>query len=67
MTDQELHELEQKALLGDRDAVIRLVSLERKLRAAIKRALDSRWGDGAITGVNSGRLYQAYADAMEEE
>lgn len=66
MTEEELHALEKDAMLGDRNAILRIVSLERKLRQAVKRALDGRWGDGAITSVGSHRLYTAYAAAMEE-
>lgn len=55
MTDQDLYKLEQRALTGDRDAIQRVISLERKLRAAIRRTLDG-----------SNRLNRLYTDAMEE-
>lgn len=39
-------ELEKRALTGDRQAVIELVSCFRKLRAASRKLLDARYSDG---------------------
>ncbi len=40
--------LERKALTGDKAAVIRLVSLERTLRAEIKKLLEGRRVHGSV-------------------
>ncbi len=52
----ELQRTERSALTGDRMAVARVVSALREYRAAVQRALDLRWGDGAIDGAISHTL-----------
>lgn len=46
--DRRLHELEKRALTGDRLAVIKLVNLCRRIRADVNQAIDQRYRlDGA--------------------
>ena len=55
-------ENEREALLLDRDAVIRVVSDLRLYRAAAKRLISVRWGDGACDGA----CIHAFASQVED-
>jgi len=60
LTDLQQDEL--RAAVGDRMAVLRVVSALRLYRAASRRLLDARWGDGAADGYHT----SVFADAVTE-
>lgn len=48
--EEKIHELEKKAICGDRMAILRIVGALRTYRRAGQRLLDLRWQDGACDG-----------------
>lgn len=62
-----LHEIEKSALLGNRAATIVLVDRFRKLRAAVEKALNSRYSDGAIVGADSSLLFDTYEEILKNQ
>lgn len=54
--DVALDALDRRAMLLDRDAVLRLTSLYRQTRTAIDALLSSRYADGACDGVAVGQF-----------
>jgi len=55
----ELQQDERRALLLERPAVLRVVSALRQYRAAVAKAREMRWGDGALDGCHAGSLFMA--------
>lgn len=58
----ELQQLERRALVGDRDAVLRVVFALRAYREAVSKCLESRWRDGAIDGAKSSEFAGAISE-----
>lgn len=59
-------EHERRALLGDRESVIRVVSALRKYRDGAAKLLLSRYRDGECDAVQLNEFYDACADAEED-
>lgn len=45
-----LQKTERAAMIGDRAAVLRIISALIRYRQAAKEVIDSQWSDGAIDG-----------------
>lgn len=48
--DTAIHEVEKQAMIGNKAAVLQIVSLERKYRARCDRLVLQRHNDGAVDG-----------------
>lgn len=59
---EELHDLEKHATTGDRDAVLRIVGLERQLRQIIEHMIAAR--QPGIDGATASTLDMDYAEAL---
>jgi hypothetical protein len=63
--DSALHEIEKRAMVGDKRAVLALVSFERHLRDAAKKLLDARYRDGECDAVALSRFASEVEEAAE--
>jgi hypothetical protein len=61
------HELEKDALTGDRQAVMRLVSDYRLVRAKIEWVKNLQYRDGTIDGVNAHQFFSEVEDILVGE
>lgn len=59
-----IHALEKRALIGDRESVVQVVSLERHLCAAISTLLKARQSDGSCRAEDVSELEHVYSTAM---
>lgn len=63
--DEALFELEKRALVGDRDAVLKLVSLCRAYRQAVRVAKLAAYTGGTIDRVDAGSFFFAVDEAED--
>lgn len=66
MLDDRLHEVEKLAMLQDRDAILRIVSLLRVYREESAKLLDKRYRDGEVDAVALGQFQDALNNAEED-
>jgi len=58
------HELEKDALTGDRQAVMRLVSDYRQIRAKIEWVKNLQYRDGTIDGANAHQFFSEVEEIL---
>ena len=64
--DARIHDLEKRAMTGDRNAVLLIIDIRRKLHAAAIELLDKRYSDGECDGLTLSMFAGACDDAYEQ-